>query len=110
MALAVTVKDHWTDGNRINVTGTLTGSGNYTTNGDTLDFGLPEIKSASTPTFVDIYGKGANLYKFVPGTTIKNGKVKIVVCNTGSEFANGAYDATVTADVISFKATFHKFR
>ena len=104
MALTITVQDHWTDGKRLHVTGLVNTSGNYTTGGDTLNFNNTAIKSASPPVFVAIEGQGVNFYKYIPGTTIANGKMFGVAA--GVQFTGGA---GFPADTIHFHAIFPKF-
>ena len=69
-SLSITVIDHWTDGKRLHVIGSInvTGSGNYVSNGLVLpliDNANPiAIKSPSNPEYVSISGfKGYN-YNF----------------------------------------------
>ena len=108
MSLALTVKDHWTDGKRILVVFSLVASGNYSTGGDTINFGVTTIKSQSAPEFVVIEGQLLNGYKFVYGSNISTGnKMKVIVA--GAELAAGAYGAGVTADIITGYAIFPKF-
>ena len=104
MPAVIVIKDHWTDGKRLHVTGTVTTSGNYTTGGDTLSFANTEIKSASPPVFVIIQGQGVNNYTYVPGSTMANG---LIFGQTG-----GVQFTTATpypTDTVSFYAIFPKF-
>ncbi len=101
--------NHWASLNKIHVVGTLTFSGNYTSGGDTLNFGLPLIKSNSCPIYVVMTGVGIYLYRLVIGTTIANSKVKIFSLATGLEIGAGAYPGGVTADAVTFYAIFPKF-
>jgi hypothetical protein len=110
MPLTVNIQDHWSDGNRIHVVGTITPSGNYPTGGDTLNFGLTTIKSTKPPVWCAVEGDTNLLYACIPGSTISNGKLKIIVSNTGLEQAAGAYPASILTDGITFQAIFHKFR
>src|ERR1700676_1728819 len=110
MALAVAVVDHWDDGKRLHVVGTLTASSTYSTNGDTLNFGLSAIKSASPPVWVDFNNLSKYLLKFVFGTNIANGKMKVALPDTGLELAAGNYPAGLTGDSITFHAIFRKFK
>lgn len=107
--ITVNISDHWSDGKRIHVVGTLTPSGNYVTGGDSLNFGLPLIKSNSAPTHVDADGLGAYSYAPVLGTTINNGKLKFITSTTGTELAAGAYPANALGDIIQFHGIFYKF-
>lgn len=50
MALTFSFADTWDDGKPIHVNGTVTATGNYATNGDTLDLSpVPVIASAQAP-------------------------------------------------------------
>lgn len=100
---------HWDDGHRIHVIVTLTFSGNYSTGGDTTAFNLPIIKSNSVPIYVEIHGIGAYNYSYIPGTTIANGKTKIVSLATQAELGAGAYGAGVTGDTVVAHAIFLKY-
>lgn len=115
MALAFTVKSQWTDTLRLHLIGNLVFSGNYTSGGDTINFGNVSadsypviVKSASPPLWVDIAGQSTFLYNQVYGTTINNGKVKVI--SAGSELSAGAYPAGITGDIITFHAVFLKFK
>jgi len=112
----------------IKVLFTITASGSYPANGDTLDLtalfalaaGAPGsmVPTAALPLKVDIKSnKGtaqANLfvYNYLPGTTLANGKMQIytgAAAQTGlTEFAAGAYPAGVTGDVIQGEVLFAK--
>lgn len=108
MALAVTITDHWTDGKRIHVIGSIVASGNYVANGDTLNLASTEIKSASLPEFVMVKGVSGYTYDYVAGTTQANGKLKSYSAYA-TELAAGAYPAGNTGDTIKFYAIFPKF-
>lgn len=109
MALAVTVTNHWTDGKRLHVLFNVVASGNYTTNGDTLNLQDYSIKTKSLPLYVEIHGPGLFLYRYVPGTTMQNGLMKAISLATAAEVANGAYPGGITGDTIRGYAIFHKF-
>jgi hypothetical protein len=114
MSLTLNVIDHWSDGKRIHVTGTLTPSGTYPTGGDTIPFGNQIIKSSSAPIMVMIspFAPSGDLtytYLFKAGTTQANQKMKIMVESTAVEFANIAYNATQLANPAAFYAIFPKF-
>jgi len=93
-------------------------SGNYTTGGDTLDFTNAGVSSAvPTPQSrgllaARVYSNGpagsvganGGNYEFIPGTTLANGKLKIFA-TAGVEYANGAYGANATSDVVFVEAT-----
>jgi hypothetical protein len=120
MSLAITPASLFVDrsGNAIRVYGKIVATGNYVTGGDTLSFaGLDAIKSNSIPVLVSISSQssGGFEYRFVPGTTMANGKMQSfgqqpTSATTGviamSEVAAGAYPAGVTGDVIVFEAVF----
>lgn len=117
MALAASVTKHWDDGKVLHVLGTITASGNYTTDGDTLSFVNAAIKSASVPLLVIVTGKAGYTYVFVPGTTQANGKLLVFYCDYAASSAGpliqipqAAYPAGVTGDTINFYALFKKLR
>jgi hypothetical protein len=104
MAVTATVTDHWEDGKRVHVIGTLAFSGSYATGGDTVTVSnLPLIKSASPPNWAEALGQSKYKYIF-----ILSGKVKIITPDTGAELAAGAYSATITQDTVLFYAIFPK--
>jgi hypothetical protein len=104
MAVTATVTDHWEDGKRVHVIGTLVFSGSYATGGDTVTVSnLPLIKSASPPNWAEALGQSKYKYTF-----ILSGKVKIITPDTGAELAAGAYSATITQDTVLFYAIFPK--
>jgi hypothetical protein len=98
--------DSWTDKKRYHFTRLLTFSGNYSTGGDTINFSSTEIKGGSLipPIFTNVNGLAVTPYKYtyVPGTGIKDGKIRITNTTTGVELAAGAYPAAITADVVTF--------
>lgn len=113
MALVITTTDFWHDSKRLTVVGTIAASGTYPTGGDTLSFaGVKGVLSSTPPTTVQIAGSSGFIYQFVAGTTIANGKMKVLVATTGgtniplAEHTNVAYVAGVTGDVIGFEAIF----
>lgn len=108
MSLTVNITDHWSDGKRIHVTGTLIPAGVYATGGDVIPLNLPTIKSASPPVFATAEGFGYD-YVIVLGTTLSNSKLKVTVSNTGLELAAGAYPATLLANPPLFYGIFPKF-
>jgi hypothetical protein len=117
LALAVSVTKHWDDGKVLHVLGTITASGSYTTDGDTLSFVKPAIKSASVPLFVNVIGKAGYTYVFVPGTTQANGKLLVFYgdyANSGSgpliQIPQASYPSGVTGDTIQFNALFMKLQ
>lgn len=117
MALAFTLADTWDDGKRIHVAGTVAASGNYTTNGDTLDLSQsPVIASTRAPIQGTAWMDGLSGYDFVfsPGAAINNGKVKIFQQAAGAgafqELAAGAYPAAIGSDTITFYGIFKKLQ
>jgi hypothetical protein len=109
MALTFSVVDTWDDGKRIHVSGTIAATGNYTTNGNTLDLSqVPLIASDQPPVkgtgWMD--GLAGYDYVFLPGAAMNSNKVKIF--QQGS--AAGAYLGTITADTITFYGIFKKLQ
>ena len=118
MPIAINITQIQENGDGVEVFGTLTLSGNYSTGGDTLDWttvagslASPNgrvFTPAALPVFVQITGTTGDQYGYVAGTLLNNGKVKI---NTASntELGAGAYAARFTGDVnIFFDAAFPK--
>ena len=108
MSLTLNITDHWSDGKRIHVTGTLVPAGVYATGGDVIPLNLPTIKSASPPVFATAEGFGYD-YLVVLGTTLSNSKLKVTVSSTGLELAAGAYPAAMLTNPIIFYGIFPKF-
>jgi hypothetical protein len=106
--VTATVTDHWQDTKRIHVVGTIVFSGNYTAGGDAAITLVNQavIKSASAPEWMQILG--LSKYQYIPVLT-SFGKVKVIVPNTGLEYAQGAYGSDITGDTVSFYAIFPKF-
>jgi len=104
MAATLTVTDHWTDGKRIHIIGTIATSGNYATGGVALALNDFKIKSPSPPEWVSIQGQGLNAYSWIPGTTQLNGK--IFGSTAGVQFTNGA---AWPADTLTIYAIFPKY-
>lgn len=107
------------------VSGNITPSGNYPMGGDTLDFTavsqdpnffgvMATIDSSQPPTQLSIWSQNGNLLRqYVPiiGAALNNSKMKVSGSGTfGTELAAGAYPADVTADKITFSATFKKLQ
>lgn len=96
--------------NHTRVLAKLALSGNYPTNGDTIDFtsllgqadGVAIFTASNPPIFGDVStstGAGTGwMASFFAGSQINNGKVKFIVSSTGAEHANGAYTAALAAD------------
>lgn len=98
----------------IQAIGTITMSGSYTTGGDTLDF-VGKIHTGRAPEFVEIIGESGFLYRWVKGTTLANGKIKVMQGDNDNgsdgpavEVASGALPAGVTGDVVRYKATYRQ--
>lgn len=121
MALAFTVTATDRSTNALRVYGKIVASGSYVAGGDTLSLaGQSQIVSSTVPFFVSVQsqasaGASGFEYRFVPGTTLANGKLQVFgqqpTSATGgviamSEVAAGAYPAGVTGDVILAEAVF----
>lgn len=85
----------------------LTFSGSYSTGGDTVNLaGLVPGVGKAPPLKVDINGQSGAEYRWVPGTTMSNGKVKVMVETTVatntllSEHTAVSYVAGVTGDTV----------
>lgn len=92
--------------------GTISVNGdNYKTGGIALSFALPLVKAQRAPKRVDIQGIAGYIYRYVPGTTVADGKLMIFAQTNAAaedaplgELTNGnAIPAAVQADTISFK-------
>lgn len=126
MALAITITS--CDASALGiiyVTGTITASGSYVTNGDTLNFltatqdakfsGLsPSIPATLAPIQLGVWSQGGTLaFQYVPviGSGPTNCLLKVSASATfGTELSAGAYPAGVTGDKITFSAVFAKFQ
>lgn len=115
MALAITVREKWFDGQRLHIVGSIAATGNYASGGDTLSFASGEIKSQKIPDHVDVHGVAGFVYEFLDGTDNATGKLKVrgqepTSATAGvialSEIAAAAYPAGVTGDTIRFHAIF----
>ena len=111
MALTFKVSEQYNTARSTRVLGTLVFSGNYTTGGDTLNLGVISadsfgklLKVASAPIFGSVVGQGLYTYQWLVGTTLNNGKVKVITA--GAEIAAGAYPSGVTSDVVTFEFEF----
>src|SRR5215813_12285789 len=102
MALSLVINKKKYDGKRLEIVGTITASGSYTTGGDTLSLAGLGIQSSLIPFYVEINGVSGFFYAYVNGTTQANGKVKVfveqaVATNTPlGEHSAAAYVAGVT--------------
>ena len=91
----VTVTKQVFTGNSLEVYGTLSGSGTYTTGGDTLNFASDNVKASTPPDFVAVQLKPTSALsantEFVYGqaTTIANGKLQLFSA-TNTEFSGSA--------------------
>jgi hypothetical protein len=118
MALAFSLVDTWDDGQRIHVSGTITATGNYATNGDTLDLSkVPVIASAQPPIQGTAWMDGLAGYDYVfsTGATLSTNKVKMFAsaATAGAAFpelAAGAYPGAITGDTITFYGIFKKLQ
>lgn len=96
------------------VDGTLTLSGTYPTNGDTLSFAGLGIPSNQVPTKVQIYeatpapGPASGyVFVFLPGTTQANGLMEAF--NGTTQLTTGAYGTppfSITGFALKFRAWF----
>ena len=103
-------------GNNLIVFGTITASGSYPTNGDTLDLSQLGVASDSLPRVVEIFeatpapgpAYGAS-FTYLPGTTQANGLMEIF--NGTAQIATATY-ATIFGTVpvvLKFRASFPAF-
>lgn len=115
MALAATVTRVWHDGQQMHVLGTVAASGSYATGGDTLDLAVRGLPARNASRWVELQGESGFAYRWVPGSGISNGKVKVygqepTSATAGvialSELAAGAYPTGITGDAIRFHAIF----
>ncbi len=116
MAIAASLLDQWHDGKRLFALVKLVASGNYVTNGDTVDLstiGLQATINALVGSFVG--GQNGFLYTFVSGSQLTNGLLKVfgqqpTDATAGvialAQIAAAAYPAGVTGDTIVLELTF----
>jgi hypothetical protein len=97
------------------VDGTITLTGSYATNGDTLDFSQLGLPCTGLPTKVEIYEATpapgpayGGIYTYVPGTTQANGLVQLNV-SAGTQTAAVAYSGLATGFALRFRAWFPSF-
>ena len=93
-------------------TGTITLTGSYVSNGDTLDLSQLGIPSSQLPTRVEIFeitpapGPAyGGIYTYVPGTTQANGLMQLNV-SAGTQTAAAAYSGLATGFALGFRAWF----
>lgn len=118
MPIAVTITGTDTTQAAEIVYGTLTLTGSYPANGDTLSFAnQDQIKSGSLPSVVNIFEatpapgpQSGYAFRYVPGTTQGNGLMEAF--NGITQFAAGAYGTppfAITGFVLNFQAFFPTF-
>lgn len=102
---------------RFLVEGTLTFSGSYVANGDTMSFaGFDQIKSNSVPTRVEVYEQppttvvpGGYIFVFSPGTTQANGLLVIFTAQGTQISSTYASNTALAATTVAFRAEFLSF-
>lgn len=115
MSLTLTIADHWSDGKRLHVTGTITAAGNYPAGGDVIPFNNPSIKSNSAPVWAEVQGLGgfdyiiSGLGTVLPSNPNPIPKLRVITSSTGLELVAGAYPGGLIAAPASFYAIFPKF-
>jgi hypothetical protein len=103
MSVAVVISTKYASGRSTEIRGTLTLSGSYATNGDTLPASAFGAGTTKKPHIILLSGKGLYFYEY----DVEAEKLKIITA--GAELAAGAYPAGVTNDVVRFEANFPKF-
>lgn len=106
MSLALTLKSVVQSGNQLRLAIGVVPSGNYATNGDTVDLTAllgqgrgTSVFVANNPPLEGIFTCSTGyLASFFPGSTLANGLLKFVDSTTGNEVAAGAYPAGLAAD------------
>ncbi len=93
-------------------TGTITLTGSYVSNGDTLNLATLSIPSSQLPTKVEIFETTpapgpayGGIYTYVPGTTQANGLLQLNV-SAGTQTAATAYSGLATGFALGFRAWF----
>jgi hypothetical protein len=126
MSATLTVNQHWTDGKRSHVVGTITLSGSYITGGINLPLLVDGIYTSQPIVHSDVVGKGGyygydvgTLYEYRyqnapynPSPTnltnfLQQGVLRIFL--SGTELPASALPAGVLADVIKFYGIFQKY-
>lgn len=87
----------------ISVYGTITLTGSYTVNGDSLPASSFKAGTTKKPLIIDIQGKGLFTYSY----DVEAEKIKAFTA--GAELTAAAYPAGALADVLRFEAVFPKF-
>lgn len=105
-------------GNAIGVFCSITPSGSYAANGDTLDLSaIAGLGTNAVPDFAEINSEASPqsgyFYGFKAGTTLANGKFTVSQCAGSAAAAGdigaGAYPAGVTGDTIKAVFWFSNF-
>lgn len=78
----------------------------YATGGLTIDLTGGTVHASRPPVWVEFTSSNGNIYAYVPGTTIANGKLKILSA-VNTEVTNGtAIAAQYSGDTILYHAVF----
>lgn len=110
IALVTTSRDSTRRKKKLVVSGTV--SGNYVTGGITIDWTTttnPKLLSggmvSAQPQYAEVINAPAGYSgEFVPGTTLKNWKLKVAT-TAGAELAAAAFPAALIADPFQFELT-----
>ena len=97
--------------NLVYAIGTLTFTGSYATNGDTLDLSAVSEKLSSSQIVqivVDSLNGNNMYYVAVVGNALNNHKIKAFSAG-GTEISAGAYPGGVTGDTVQVRITARKF-
>ncbi|HEY2823071.1 MAG TPA: hypothetical protein VGJ06_18645 [Candidatus Acidoferrum sp.] len=98
--------------NFVYVIGTLTFTGSYATNGDTLDLTTVSEKLSSSQIVqivADSINGNAMYYVAIVGNALNNHKLKVFSAG-GTELAAGAYPVGVTGDTVQIRIIARKFQ
>lgn len=113
MPATLTVTKQWHDGKVLNVIGTVVLTGSYPTGGDPLDLTGKGIQTAQKPIIARIDTRtGGFKTTYIPGTSLANGKVKVMVNDAGGanaamgEHTAASYVAGLTGDTLDFHGIF----
>lgn len=81
--------------------------GTYSAGGITCPLNIYAIKATRLPLRLSIGGQSGYVYKYIPGTTLANGKLKILTGAAAqsplTELSAGAMPAGISGDVITFE-------